>query len=127
MGKAKLVAINKRGRRIGSTHQRAKHADAALERIKQLKAEGLGYRRIAARLKDEGTPIPWTTVRDVIKGHIRNQQPAEWRRHGQAKAAVDPRRPLSFDVPDFRWMPMPGGDSQAQEQWDKNNAEYEEK
>jgi DNA invertase Pin-like site-specific DNA recombinase len=97
-----LVAINKRGRRIGSTHQRAKHAEQVLDRIKELKASGLGYRRIAAKLKQEGTPVPWTTVRDIVKGHIRAQKPVEWRKPGERRAPGEPHGPY-YDFPEFQW------------------------
>jgi hypothetical protein len=98
MGKTKRVAVNDQGRRIGSTHQRAKHADTTIKRVKDLNAEGLGYRRIAAQLAVEGTPMPWLTVRDVLKGRIRAQQPCESRKPG------DPRTPR-YDFPEFYWPP----------------------
>jgi len=98
MSKTKRVAVNDQGRRIGSTHQRAKHPDATIKRVKELKAEGLGYRRIAAQLAVEGTPMPWLTVRDVLKGRIRAQQPCESRKPG------DPRTPR-YDFPEFYWPP----------------------
>lgn len=126
MGKAKLVAINHRGRRIGGTHQRAKHPESVVERIRELRAQGLGYRRISAKLKMEGTPVPWSTVREVVKGNIRAQQPFEWKKRGAHRAEpTDPRHPLTFQVPDFHWLPMPGGDEEAERRWDENNAKHE--
>jgi hypothetical protein len=114
------VAINHRGRRIGFTHQRAKHPESVLERIRELRSEGLGYRRISAKLKTEGTAMPWSTVRDVVKGNIRAQQPTEWRKPGQRRQKGQAREP-HYEWPEFQWLPMPGGDERAQELWEENN------
>lgn len=114
--KKKLVAINKRGRRIGSTHHRAHHSDETIARIRALKAEGLSYQRISATLKEEGSVVPVRTVRDVIYGNTRAQQPAEWRKPGERR---DTPRPPAYDFPSFQWMPFKGDPAQ---QWEENNA-----
>jgi hypothetical protein len=62
-----LVGLTETGQRVGETHHRAKLTDADVEQILALHAQGLGYRRIAAKLDDIAGGISRGTVRDVIK------------------------------------------------------------
>lgn len=77
MGK-KIVAVNKRGYRIGESHHRAKLADADIELILWLREEGLTYAQIAAKF-DDGVTVSKSTVRDVVKARIRGQNPHRYK------------------------------------------------
>lgn len=47
------------GHRIGAWHGRSKHSDATVARARDLRAQGLGYKRIGAAIG-----VPWRTEVD---------------------------------------------------------------
>ncbi len=73
----RLVAVNESGLRIGEDHPRAKLTDAEVERLRQLHAEGIGYRRLAVIFE-----VNRATVRDIVKFRTRAQTPTAWRAQG---------------------------------------------
>ena len=64
----KLIAYSARGWRVGEDHPRAKYTNHEISLVLDLRAQGLAYREIAARLE-----MPWATVRDVCTGRIRSE------------------------------------------------------
>ncbi|WP_059413433.1 hypothetical protein [Cupriavidus basilensis] len=70
----RTVAVNDQGMRIGEDHPRAKLTDADVERMLQLRAEGIGYKRLAAIF--ECSP---SCVRYIVKGLRRGQPAMGWR------------------------------------------------
>lgn len=69
--KARLVAVNSDGRRIGEDHPRAVLSDHDIELLWSLRALGWGYKRIARKLE-----CSRGTVRHIIKGRQRCQSVA---------------------------------------------------
>ena len=71
----RYVATNDRGMRIGQYHQRCKHTDALIDKIRELHEEqGLGYRKIAVMLE-----ISRHTVRDICRYRMRAQTYEKWK------------------------------------------------
>lgn len=70
----RIVAVNEKGNRIGEDHQRAKLTDREVELIRQLLADGLGYRQVAKKFE-----VSRELVRDIAKGRRRSQTPVAWR------------------------------------------------
>lgn len=71
----RYVAINDRGLRIGKYHQRCKHTDELVDRIRDMHEEqGLGYRKIAFMLE-----ISRHTVRDICRYTVRAQTYEKWK------------------------------------------------
>jgi hypothetical protein len=75
----KLVAVNEKGYRIGESHHNAKLTDEEIDMIFYLHEQGLGTRTIAAKF-DDGKTISRTTVRNVLRGRKRAQQPDRYKR-----------------------------------------------
>jgi Mor family transcriptional regulator len=67
MGK-RIVAVNEKGLRIGEDHQRAKLTDADVERIRQLHADGMGYKTLARKFD-----VSPEAIRDIVKFRRRAQ------------------------------------------------------
>lgn len=73
--KKRLLLVNDRGYPLGETHHRARHSDADVDLVLELRAAGLSYAKIAAKLDDVEPPVSKSWVRDVCKGLIRAQLP----------------------------------------------------
>lgn len=103
----KLVAVNAHGYLIGESHQFARHPQSTIDRIWHWRHKRLGYRRISEALAREGLRVPWTTVRDIVKGITRGQKPARYKVKGSAtdltKRSPSPR----VIVPDLSVWFMP--------------------
>ncbi len=67
------IGLNERGQRLGQYHCRARISDEAVEQMRSLHDEGLGYRRIARML---GLRV--YTVRDIVSFRRRNVLPTTW-------------------------------------------------
>jgi DNA invertase Pin-like site-specific DNA recombinase len=46
-----MIGVNERGLRVGQDHQRAKLSDAAVEMIRRLHEDGMGYDTIAVKFE----------------------------------------------------------------------------
>ena len=69
------VALNEHGYRIGESHQRARHSEQTVDKIRIMhETHGYGYRKISAMLG-----IGRSTVQKVCKYLIRGQAPHEYR------------------------------------------------
>lgn len=72
----RLVATNDRGMRIGETHQRAKHSDALVDKVRELHEDkGFGYAKIAKLLG-----LSKSVVRNWCRYRQRAQSYAGWKR-----------------------------------------------
>lgn len=72
----RLVATNDRGMRIGETHQRAKHPDALVDKVRDMHEEqGMGYGSIAKELG-----LSKSIVRDWCRYSLRAHSCANWKR-----------------------------------------------
>lgn len=72
----RYIATNDRGLPVGKFHQRCKHSDALVDRIRDMhEDQGLGYRKIAAILG-----VSRSTVRDICLYTIRAQVYTHWKR-----------------------------------------------
>lgn len=77
----RYVATNDRGIRIGKFHQRCKHSDELIDRIRDMHEEQeIGYRRITAILIAEGISISRHTVRDICRYDKRAQTYEHWKK-----------------------------------------------
>lgn len=68
------VGVNDRGVRVGEDHQRATLTDHDVELMRQLREEGLGYKRLA---KMFDTSV--RNVRDIVNYKRRVTTPTGWR------------------------------------------------
>ena len=68
------IALNELGRRIGEGHPNARYTDNEVRMVLILRAEGLGWKRMSAKLE-----IPIRTLRSICSGARRNQVPTQWR------------------------------------------------
>jgi hypothetical protein len=64
----RVVRVNERGLRIGEDHPQAKLSDVEVELLLRLRAEGWGYRRLAAKFE-----IARSTVKRICLGLKRSQ------------------------------------------------------
>ena len=70
----RVVGVNEAGMRVGQDHQNAKLSDEEVEQLLVLRAEGWGWRRLAAKFE-----VSKRTVRDIVAGRRRNQLPTRWK------------------------------------------------
>jgi transcriptional regulator len=70
----RVVGINELGLRVGEDHQRATLTDHDVELMRQLREEGLGYKRLA---KMFDTSV--RNVRDIVNYKRRVTTPTGWR------------------------------------------------
>ncbi len=68
------VGVNSRGLRVGQYHQRAKLSDADVRSMLTLRAEGFGWRRLAAIFE-----CSKRTVRDICERRKRAEGVADFR------------------------------------------------
>jgi hypothetical protein len=73
----RLVPINDQGMRIGEGNPNAAYTDRDVELVFELRELGWSYRVIALKLDASKS---W--VRKVLKGHVRAQLPARFKRVG---------------------------------------------
>lgn len=71
----RLVGINERGLRIGEDHQRAKLTDRDIELFWQLREQGLGCKRLAAKLD-----ISHQHAKRLLKGTQRSQRAVNFKK-----------------------------------------------
>lgn len=72
----RYVATNDRGHRVGESHQKARHSDALVEKVRDMHEEqGMGYKRIAKILA-----LSVSTVRQLCTYNRRADFIAGWRR-----------------------------------------------
>lgn len=69
------VGVNERGLRVGQDHQNAKLTDAEVELLLRFRAEGWGYKRLAAAFE-----LSKSQVRRICSGLSRHQFPSAFRR-----------------------------------------------
>lgn len=70
----RTVGANDRGARVGEDHHNAKLTDAEVELLLALRAQGWGYRRLAAKFD-----VSKRTVRGYCSGRSRHQVPTRWK------------------------------------------------
>lgn len=70
----RVVGVNERGLRVGQDHQRAKLTNHEVELLLALRAQGWGYRRLAAKFE-----ISKAQVRRICSGEARHQIPSAYR------------------------------------------------
>lgn len=70
----RTVAINGRGLRVGEDHQNARYTNGEVERVLELREEGMSYNRIA-RLMD----MPKSTVASICRHERRAVVVVAWR------------------------------------------------
>lgn len=70
----RTLDLNDIGRRLGDSHHNAKLANRDVELLLALRAEGWGYRRLAAKFE-----VSKTTVRNIVSGRYRNQVATAWK------------------------------------------------
>ena len=75
MATSRTVGVNDRGLRVGQDHQNAKLTDAEIELLLRLRAEGWGYKTLAAKFE-----ISKAQVRRICSGVARHQIPSAFRR-----------------------------------------------
>ncbi|CAB3624599.1 hypothetical protein [Achromobacter pestifer] len=68
------VGVNEKGVRVGEDHQRATLTDHDVELMRQLREEGLGYKRLA---KMFDTSV--RNVRDIVNYKRRVTTPTAWK------------------------------------------------
>jgi transcriptional regulator len=68
------VGVNEKGVRVGEDHQRATLTDHDVELMRQLREEGLGYKRLA---KMFDTSV--RNVRDIVNYKRRVTVPTAWK------------------------------------------------
>lgn len=68
-------SVNEAGRRIGEGHPRARHSDAMVEQILRCNENGLSSISISLVLG-----IPASTIRSILSGKARRQEPSVWQR-----------------------------------------------
>lgn len=71
----KVVGVNARGHRVGQDHPHAVLTDREVEIVFELREVGWGYRRIAAKLE-----VSKSLIRRIVKGEVRGQQVARFKR-----------------------------------------------
>lgn len=64
-----MIGVNEEGRRVGQSHPRSRYPDSLIDEVLRLLEDGISRKAIAQILR-----IPYTTVRAVASGRIRNQQ-----------------------------------------------------
>ncbi len=64
-----MIGVNETGRRVGQSHPRSKYPDSLIDEVLRLLDDGIGRMAVAKILR-----IPYTTVRAIASGRIRNQQ-----------------------------------------------------
>jgi hypothetical protein len=70
----RFIPVNDRGYRIGQYHHRAKLTEVQIDRIFEMRDEGMSYRAIAEQIAPlVAGGIARETVRDVCRGLIRGQ------------------------------------------------------
>ncbi len=72
--KTRTIGVNEIGRRIGESHHNAKLSDGDVEQLRELHAEGFGYRKLSTIFD-----CSKSLVRDIIKGRARGQVAEAWR------------------------------------------------
>ncbi|CUJ71747.1 MULTISPECIES: hypothetical protein [Achromobacter] len=68
------VGVNEKGLRVGEDHQRATLTDHDVELMRQLREEGIGYKRLA---KMFDTSV--RNVRDIVNYKRRVSTPTAWK------------------------------------------------
>lgn len=68
------VGVNEKGLRVGEDHQRATLTDHDVELMRQLREEGIGYKRLA---KMFDTSV--RNVRDIVNYKRRVTTPTAWK------------------------------------------------
>lgn len=72
--KKKTVAVNERGLRVGEDHQNAKLTNEEVDRLLELRDEGLSYRQLARIFE-----ISKSGARQICKGYRRSQTATNWK------------------------------------------------
>ena len=67
--------VNDEGRRIGEGHPRARYSDDTVEQILRANEAGVTSQSISLVLG-----IPASTVRSIVNGQARRQEPTVWRK-----------------------------------------------
>ena len=49
-------------------------SEALIPKVLSLYRQGLGYRAVARELREEGISVDWSTIRRIVKAHIRLEQ-----------------------------------------------------
>lgn len=70
----RTLDLNDIGRRIGQDHHHAKLTNRDVGLLLAMRAEGFGYRRLAAKFE-----VSKTTVRNIVSGRYRNQVATAWK------------------------------------------------
>ena len=73
--KARMVAVNEKGQRIGEDHPRAELTDHDVELLLELRAEGFSYRWLGKKFE-----IHYTHARRICMGSRRGQIAARFKR-----------------------------------------------
>lgn len=72
--KTRSIAVNDLGRRVGESHHLARLTNHEVDLLLDLREEGWGYRKLAAKFE-----VSKTLVRKICKGLARCQTPTAWR------------------------------------------------
>lgn len=75
MAKAKVIAVNENGYRIGSSHHNATIPDEIIDKIRDLhEDENIGYRRLAKMFN-----LSRSVIQKICKYDRRAQTPDRWK------------------------------------------------
>jgi hypothetical protein len=74
-GEQAMIGVNENGRRVGAGHPRAKYPDSLIDEALRLLDDGIGRMAVAKILR-----IPYTTIRAIATGRIRNQTAVRFKR-----------------------------------------------
>lgn len=70
----RVVAINRRGLRVGEDHQNAKLTNDEVDLIRELHEGGMSYKALAQKFE-----VGKSTVADIVKHRRRAETPARWK------------------------------------------------
>ena len=70
----RILGVNDIGRRVGDSHHDAKLTNGDVELLRELRAEGWGYRRLATKFE-----VSKATVRNIVSGRYRGQVATAWK------------------------------------------------
>jgi hypothetical protein len=75
MAKARVIAVNENGYRIGASHHNARIPDSVIDQIRDLHEEQeIGYRRLAKMFN-----LPRSCVQKICNYERRAQTPDRWK------------------------------------------------
>ncbi|KAJ8137845.1 hypothetical protein OY671_008942, partial [Metschnikowia pulcherrima] len=85
------VGVNEKGSRVGEDHQRATLTDHDVESMRQLREEGIGYKR-SAKMFDTSV----RNVRDIVNYKRRVSTPTAWKTVQGMATKSTPEKKIAF-------------------------------